>query len=417
VRFARCIAQAPYTPHSYSSLFSSLYVADLPVRVRAHPKRGKPVSRAGLEPYHVTLAEALQAHGYVTAAIVQGWFTAAFGLDQGYDDWLYEGRRVSDASEAAIDWLRSWRAKHSDRPFFLFTYAWSVHSPFMLGQPPDAHVFGGDPQGFNFSSGVISRYRKGELKPSAQDLENALTLYDEGIYWADRAIEPLLEALEELDLAHSTVIVFVSDHGEEFGEHGYLSHGQSNFRSVADVPLVIFDPRQPDSGLTVETPVMNIDVMPTILDLAGAPIPLAAKGLSLLPSLRGEPQPELERRALYAEGAWNGFVGAVTVGRFTFLLDEKGERHLYDWHADPGETRNLASQYPDQARRLEFMLIRHKFQGLATQQLLARDTGMLLDNMGLPRPKAAPPPGPGGTPAPLLDEEAVEQLRALGYLQ
>ena len=80
VRFAEVHAQAPYTPHSFSSLFSSLYVADLPVRPRTNVS-GSSGKRAGLESYHVTLPEALQQAGYYTAGTLQGWFTPAFGLD------------------------------------------------------------------------------------------------------------------------------------------------------------------------------------------------------------------------------------------------------------------------------------------------------------------------------------------------
>lgn len=418
-RFAHVISQAPYTPHSFSSLFTSLYVADLPVRTRARTRGRDTINRAGLEPYHVTLAEVFRDAGYATGAVLQGWFTEAFGLTQGYEWTTYERRTMAETNAETIRWLRAWKERGADRPFFHVTYSLDPHYRFMAGRKADAHVFGGDPKAYNFTREVLQDVRRGEYQPTPADLENVLTLYDEGLYWTDRDTRALLDALEELELADSTVVVFVSDHGEEFDEHGYLSHGQSNFRSVVQVPLIIYDPRQParHRGRVIETPVMNLDIMPTILDLAGLTIPETAKGVSLLPSIKGEPQPELESRYLFSEGAWNGFVGAVTAGRYTFLLDERKRRHLYDWQASPEEQTNLASEMPRLTRHLEEVLFMHKRQGLATQLLLALGGTVELDGLGLPTAENLRWAAPGSsTGAPVLSEDSEEQLRALGYL-
>lgn len=418
-RFAHVIAQAPYTPHSFSSLFSSLYVADLPVRTRARARNQDPIDRAGLEAYHVTLAEALADSGYVTAGLLQGWFTDAFGLTQGFEWSSYKRRRVAAATADAVRWLTAWSEKGSGRPFFFLHYTFDAHYRFMAGRAPEDHLFGGDPKGFNFASPVLKDYRRGRIDPGPSELDNALTLYDEGLFWADRELAPLFAALEDLGIADDTIVVFVSDHGEEFAEHGYLSHGQSNFRTVVHVPFIIYDPRRgtADQGRVVETPVMNIDIMPTLLDLIGVPVPETAKGLSLAPSMAGLPQPELENRYLFSEGAWNGFVGAVTAGRYTLLLDDEGTLHLYDWQSDPGEEKNLAATRPELTRNLEEVLFLHKRQGLATQLLLALGGTVELDRIGLPRPLGWQP---GVTAADnsgtVLSAESEEQLRALGYL-
>jgi arylsulfatase A-like enzyme len=415
VRFAEVTAQAPYTPHSFSSLFSSLYVADLPVRVRARPRGGEPLARAGLEQYHWTLAEAMQDAGYRTGAVFQGWFTPAFGLEQGFEWTSYKRRRVPAAGDTTLRWLREWKAKASDRPFFLLSYTFDVHYRFMQGRQPDDHLFGGDPTGYNFDSAALKRYRTGGETVTAADLTNALMLYDEGLYWADRELAPLLAGLDELGLADSTIVVFVSDHGEEFGEHGYLSHGQSNFRTVTQVPLIIRDPRR-TGGRVVTTPVMNIDVMPTILDLCDIPVPETAKGLSLAPSLRGEEQPEVEHRPLYSEGAWNGFVGSVQVGRWRFLLDDSGRPHLYDAVADPAEKNDLSAQRPALARHLEELLFLHKREGMATQLLLPLGTGLELDRLGLPVLQGLEAVSAPAAEQPTLSRETEQELKALGYL-
>lgn len=419
-RFSDCTAQAPYTPHSFSSLFSSLHVADLPVRERARGVR-EPILRAGLDSFHVTLPEALQEAGYFTGAVLRGWFTDAFGLTQGYD-WIDYRKRghpeLSTVVRTSIRWLRQWQEKKSDQPFFLFTYTVDVHYPFMKGRPPEAHIFGGDPAGFTINRDTLTAYNKNPAGVAEGDLQNALSLYDEGLYWADQEIQPLLDELDALGLTENTIILFVSDHGEEFGEHGYLSHGQSNFRTVVDVPLIIKAPGFPAQNV-VTTPVMNIDIMPTVLDLCEVAIPAGVKGRSLVPSLRGEPQPELEDRSIISEGAWNGFMGLARVGDYAYLRDKHEKRFLFNLSADVDQTLNLAEQNPQLAERLDRILFHHKWEGLATQLLLLQGGTLELDRLALPvlSSELFSQPMTNAESAPVLSEESIEQLKALGYLQ
>jgi arylsulfatase A-like enzyme len=419
-RFADCTAQAPYTPHSFSSLFSSLHVADLPVRERARGVR-EPILRAGLDSFHVTLPEALQEAGYFTGAVMRGWFTDAFGLTQGYD-WIDYRKRghpeLPTVVRTSIRWLRQWQETKADQPFFLFAYTVDVHYPFMKGRSPEAHIFGGDPEGFTINRETMTAYNKNRAGVREADLQNALTLYDEGLYWADQEIQPLLDELDALGLTENTIILFVSDHGEEFGEHGYLSHGQSNFRTVVDVPLIVKAPGFPDQNV-VTTPVMNIDIMPTVLDLCKVPIPEGVKGRSLVPSLRGETQPELEQRSILSEGAWNGFVGLARAGDYSYLLDKKDNRFLFDLSTDPDQITNLASQKPELAERLDRILFQHKWEGLATQLLLLQGGTLELDRHALPvlSSELFTQPMTDADSAPVLSEESIDQLKALGYLQ
>ena len=417
-RFADCTAQAPFTPHSFSSMLSSLHVADLPVRVRARPEGQSPVTRAGLEEFHVTLPEVMREAGYLTGGVLQGWFTESFGLTQGYDWISYEPRsRLTHVVDESIRFLRGWKRADTQKPFFLFSYSFDVHYPFMEDRPADAHLFGGDPDGFNISREVLSPFRQGKIHPSQDDLDNALTLYDEGLHWADREIQLLMDELTELGVADSTIVVFVSDHGEEFGEHGYLSHGQSNFKTQVEVPLIIADPRLA-GGRTVTTPVMNLDVMPTLLELCDIPIPETVKGLSLAPSLRGELQPELESRFIVSEGAWNGFVGGVRAGEFSFLLDEDKRPFLFNLSSDPTESLDLADELPELGRRLRSVLMKHKRTGLATQLLLLQGASLELDRHALPvvDEDFFATLGRHEAGEATLSEEMIRRLEALGYL-
>jgi len=418
-RFVRCVAQAPYTPHSFASMLSSLYVSDLEVRMRARVSDGNEIKRAGLELYNLSIAEVMREAGYATAAVVHGWFTEAFGLLQGFDWVSYERRLLPAGIDTTLEWLRQWQEIYSDRPFFLLSYSDDVHYEFMRGRGPDDHIFGARHDGFNFSGEILREFRKGKLVPSEDDIRNAFTLYDEGLYWADHEIQRLLDGLDEMGLRDTTIIVFVSDHGEEFNEHGILSHGQSNFATVVDVPLIIVDPRY-EGGKVAQERVMNIDVMPTLLDLCGIPVPETAKGSSLAPLVRGEPQPELEGRHIFSEGAWNGFVGAVWAGRYKYLMGKDGDRYLFDLEADPNEARNLAEELPDLTGRLEEMFFRHKRDGLATQILLKLEAPLTLNRIALPDPKLLGDVSSAvksDDARPTLSEGSIEQLKALGYLE
>ncbi len=419
-RFTDCTAQAPYTPHSFSSLFSSLHVADLPVRERA--RQGKEsIKRAGLDAYHVTLPEVLRDAGYFTGAVTRGWFTEAFGLTQGFD-WISYRKRESPelpmVVRTSVRWLQQWKKRKSDQPFFLFAYTVDVHYPFMKGRPPEAHIFGGDPEGFTINRDTLTAYNNNRAGVDESDLQNALSLYDEGLYWADQDIQPLLDELDALGLTENTIILFVSDHGEEFGEHGYLSHGQSNFRTVVDVPLIVKAPGFPAQNV-VTTPVMNIDIMPTVLDLCKVAIPEGVKGRSLVPFLRGESQPELENRSILSEGAWNGFVGLARVGDYSYLRDKQENRFLFNLSTDVDQTLNLAEQNPQLAERLDRILFQHKWEGLATQLLLLQGGTLELDRHALPilSSELSTQPMTDADAAPVLSEESIEQLKALGYLQ
>lgn len=411
-RFADCTAQAPYSPHSWSSLLSSLPVSSLPVRERA--RAGTTIRRAGLEPYHVTLAEAMHAAGYVTAAVVQGWFTEAFGLRQGFDEVDFRRRSATEVAAASIDWLQRWAEEGRRRPFLLFSYSLDVHAEFMKGRPDDAHVFGGDPKGFRYSREQMRRISRGAFEASEADLRNALTLYDEGIYWTDRSLRPLLATLEELEIAHNTLIVVVSDHGEAFGEHGLYGHGTSNYVEEIHVPLIVVDPRVSGRGRVVNTPVMNIDVLPTILDLAGVPIPEQAHGMSLAASVRGRRQPELTARGVYSEGARLGFVGAVRVGRLSLVIDGHRKGRLFDLRTDPEQRNDLSAQLPHVVRALETLMLQHKRSGAADQLLFASRLPLALDDMALPQ---VPPRLTRGGADAVLSESEQKRLRALGYLQ
>jgi arylsulfatase A-like enzyme len=209
-------------------------------------------------------------------------------------------------------------------------------------------------------------------------------------YWGlaslvDRYAGVILDRLEALGLAEETVVVYSTDHGDMMGEHRLLAKGVP-FEGASRVPLLIRAPGVPAGRVT--TPVSQIDVLPTVLDLLGVPAPPSAPGASLRPLLGGEPAalparpaadglafgevviewagtPRGESVSGYRPPAADGGAAAeaalramaarqrtIRRGRWKLTVDEGGEHELYDLAADPGEARNrLATAAPDPEAR------------------------------------------------------------------
>jgi arylsulfatase A-like enzyme len=159
----------------------------------------------------------------------------------------------------------------------------------------------------------------------------------------DRSMATLLEAIDRLGLRDRTVLIFVADHGEGFGQHGARYHTVNLYEELLRVPVFIRAPGV--APRRVADPVSLVDLGPTILDLFGQPTPGHVLGVSLVPVLRGaSPAPH----PIFAEKKG---VRALILGSLKVILDrEKGREEVYDLESDPGETRNLADSLDDEGR-------------------------------------------------------------------
>jgi len=190
------------------------------------------------------------------------------------------------------------------------------------------------------------------------------------------------------------VWIFASDHGEAFGENQSFGHARNVFTPVLNVPLVIrfpfrLEPRR------IRAQVRNLDIAPTILEIAGAPVPKSFEGSSLLPLLDAVGGQD-DRAAYSALGApiIKGAVEQVAVndGGWTAArnLDEEGREFLFDRSVDPWEDANVLEFEPDERRRMLSLLDAHVSVAPRPD---ARDEDVRID--------------------PLI----AERLRSLGYLQ
>ncbi len=179
----------------------------------------------------------------------------------------------------------------------------------------------------------------------------------------DEAIERLVDALERTGELHNTVIVFTSDNGYLQGEHRFRDAKSLPYEESIRVPLLVRGPGFP-AGATAPQRVANIDLAPTILDLAGVSGSLVMDGESLL-AVASDPTPPAADRVIYLQNgpeagpestipSWEG----VRVPGYTYVEYERGGRELYDLAADPAQLDNLAgdSAYDELERELAALL-------------------------------------------------------------
>jgi arylsulfatase A-like enzyme len=341
VRFQTAVSQAPWTLPGFASMFTGL----VPSVHGAGAGRCSDVTV--LDDTRDTLATALRAGGYETAAFVSNvWVGAEVGLARGFDH--HERQPFSeDAVTSAIAWLRG---PHRT-PFFLFVHIMDPHQPW-VPTPEDAKLFV-DP-GYH---GRVGDWFAGQPKPEWDDADRrqVVALYDGEVRWADRLTGRVLDVLDELGLAKRTIVVVISDHGEELFDHGGLGHGQTLFDEQLLVPFLI---RFPGARLRgpIARPVRTMDLFPTVLEAVGQPVPAGLNGVSLMPLLRGgdvrKDYPKIDvalsEFPCFAEDV--GTQSLRTPREKLLFHPVSGGMELFDLAADPHETKNVAvERHPDVA--------------------------------------------------------------------
>jgi arylsulfatase A-like enzyme len=378
-----------------------------------------------------TLAEVFRGAGFATLSLSSVFFTGKLtNLQQGFEE-LHESASVTDlgSSKTArdyVDRLVPWLERHRDGPFFAYLHVFDPHDPYRPERPWDARF--GEPRGkeeHEREAGAVRRFIENPLlrafgMPSREELIEAgfdpeayvahdVDWYDGSIRAMDVEIGRLFEALHGLGLAVRTLVVFTSDHGEEFLEHGRTFHGQSVYGELTRVPLLVWGPGRVPAGVAVEESVESVDVAPTILALAGLPPLAQAQGRSLVPLLAegAAPPAGWSRRAVTEKRretdpssptALGGVATALALDGWKLVELEGPEpgavsHELYDDRRDPLNRSDVAAQHPDVVARLAREL----------EAWRAGVAGVRLE------PEAA-------SDEPMSPEE-LERLRSLGYVQ
>ena len=200
------------------------------------------------------------------------------------------------------------RMARADEPFLLSVFMASTHPPFGSDYP--YYTLYADPEYDGESKFAMTRLsdpfeiirRQGDSRKEF-DLDQIIDLYDGSVRSFDDEVAKIIRHLDACGLAQSTIVVIYSDHGMEFFEHETWGQGNSVVGDFsAKVPLIVADPRI-STGRKVEAIVRSIDVAPTLLDLAGVPLPATFDGASLAPLMRGE-RDDLGLAAYSETGIW-----------------------------------------------------------------------------------------------------------------
>ncbi len=292
---------------------------------------------------------------------LEGVFTLVPGQYGGTLSWLaspHGDEHHTDAKLAAdAEWVLERCAKERGRPFFLAVGFYRPHTPYVAPEDPWFELY--DPAEMplhptvdqnppEVPAAALGSYKKSEDQLTDELRRECVRAYYASISFMDAQVGRVVAALDRLGLAENTIVVFTSDHGYHMGEHG-LWQKSSLFEGSARVPLMIVAPGVSEAGGVVATPVSQVDLYPTLAELAGVKTPENLQGQSLVPILK-DPSEKGRGWALtqvMRGGGGKRFFGySLRTERWRYTEWDEGAKgaELYDHGSDPGELANLAGR-------------------------------------------------------------------------
>jgi arylsulfatase A-like enzyme len=346
VRFDQARSNCNWTCPSFASIFTGLV-----------PSRHGVSSYGPATPLPEeldTLAELFQQRGFATRSIAYKVPLFDGNYEQGFDQAYNVPRDVIRGEEnlaRALEWLEG----HRGGPAFLFLHFNDPHQPFVQPEPYD-RKFGPAPE------------EMPPRDPSGADGQRMFSdLYDGAVAYVDACIGRFLDQVRTRGLYDGATIAFVADHGEALWEHGRFGHGGNElYDEVVRVPLLVKPPQGTfEPGKVVTADVSGFDVMPTLLELTGLPVPEGLDARSLVPLVRGahgsgrgsgEGSGAERARVVVTETSLGG-LGVVSGGYKYVLHPRGGGELLFHLPSDPGELANLAEERPAELERMRALAI------------------------------------------------------------
>ncbi len=376
VLFERAYSHAPQTLPAHASILTGR----LPYQHGVRDNVG-----FVLPPGEATLPGMLKRGGYRTAAFVSAYvLRPQTGIGREFDRYdasfppaieasMGSLRRDGTDTVAAAD---AWLDGQRDGRFFLFVHLYEPHRPWHV-PPPFSGMHG----------------------------------YDGAVAYADAVVGRLLDRLRARGWYDRALVVLLSDHGEGLGDHGEEEHGVFLYDEAVHVPLIVKLPGSRGSGSRVTTPVQHIDLVPTLLDLAGLPAPHGLEGRSLRGLLDGSAR-SLPERSIYAEALYARYhfgwseLYSLTDTRFRYIQAPTPE--LYDLRDDPRERRNVAASRSGAAAAMDHALRAAGREAIATPSPVSTEERERLQALGYV--------GQGGTTA-VSGATLVDPKREIRWLE
>ena len=384
VRFEQAISPAPWTLVSHATMFTGHFPHELSADWE------KPLDAA-----YPTLAEDFRDHGYATAGFVANMIYCSYemGLNRGfthYEDYPfsisefalssslvsnvvnsqvvralagnYDVLDRKSAGQVNHDFLR-WLSHNNQKPFFVFLNYFDAHEPYMPRPPFDAKFGQKTPRRNNLVKRWAhegARLDKESMSPA--EIQAEQDAYEGSITYLDQELGSLFDELKNEKILENTLVIITADHGEQFGEHGIFTHGNSLYLQSVRVPLLISFPAHVPAKTSVRAPVTLRDLAATIVDLVQLRDKGRFPGNSLAQFWNGTTNTDSATRSPLLsevsvgpdtkphEPLFKGAMRSLVVDRKHYILNGDGREEVYDLDSDPQENKDLAGS--DEGRQV-----------------------------------------------------------------
>jgi len=282
------------------------------------------------------------------------------GRAMNYMDAMIWPRRYPAPAEGVFDRARA-LLERSDatHPQFLWTHILPPHDPYLPPPPFRSRFLDSDrlTRAYDFQS-----LRNYALPPGVSPAE-LQARYDEMVLYADHAVGDFLDYLDRTGRLNDSIVIISADHGESFEHNWFLHAGPPLYDDLIHIPLLVHLPGQSQSAHISEL-AQQVDLLPTLLDLIGAPVPSWTDGTSLKSSIAGKRNPNRFIFSMNLEP--NGVFDPISKGtlavmddefKYVTRLDAKQEEAIYRYKTDRLEQFNLIASEPDAAKRLHEVLV------------------------------------------------------------
>lgn len=392
--FEKAITQAPYSLPSYMSSFTSLYPS---VHGMVHWSSDEFSFEPTLDDKINLFPHILRENGYSTAAFTGGGYLAGeYGFYEGfqlyYEDPVYSEDKV-DKTKSTFEKAGKWLKENKGNKFFLFFHTYEVHS-----YRDSLSV-----QNYFLREGLRNKKELSEK----EKIEKDISLYDSKILISDGYVKKLINMLEKLGILNNTMVIIMSDHGEELYDKTniFSKHGDSLYYYVLRIPLIIVYKDKIKKSRKVSELVRLIDIAPTILNYANIKIPKDFQGVSIKSYIEGNKLGE--DLIAFSEGVLSGPERkSVIKDKFHYIFipnktdkDLEGNpfnskiRELYNIEEDPYEKDNIILKQPE---------LTVFFQNLIDDFM---NEPNIVDKSLIEKNKTR------------LSSETIKKLRALGYIK
>jgi arylsulfatase A-like enzyme len=267
ILYRSCQAQAPWTLPGMASIFTGL-------SEKSHRCSHYDGFSHGLDPEMPTLTTILKEQGYSTAALVNvGYLGEIFGITKG-NDYFWFNDDGSDNADITVDTLLHYFSSNEvPEPFFATIHFFDPHLPYGPPSPFDTLYKSTGANGTTEGPEI-------ELCFNPVLIEHMTAMYDSEIRWTDSQLSRLFEGIREMGLADNTLFILIADHGEEFMQHGDWGHAHNLYQQALHIPLILTGPGI-EPGTVVSKNVGQYDVLPTVLNYLGIPVPAHVEGINL----------------------------------------------------------------------------------------------------------------------------------------